>query len=115
MRIALTGATGFLGRNLLFEVLKRHLGAVDRLEVLVLCRSQGETPIEQRIRDIVLRDGLDYLGLTRDGSPDVIEGILRAITPVPLDLEGGAVTDAARAQLTRAPIDLAIHCAALTD
>jgi nucleoside-diphosphate-sugar epimerase len=86
MRVALTGATGFLGRNLLFEIVKRHLGALDRLEVLVLGRSRGEVPLGQRIRAIVLGDGLDYLGLTGGGPPDMIEGILRAITPVPLDL-----------------------------
>src|SRR5687768_498092 len=115
MRVALTGATGFLGRHLLFEIIKRNLAEVDRLEILVLGRSDGELPLRQRMQEVVLRDGLDYLGLAGDGSPDIVEGILHAITPVPLDLEGGELTGAARAHVARAPIDLAIHCAALTD
>jgi nucleoside-diphosphate-sugar epimerase len=50
MRVALTGATGFLGRNLLFEIVKRNLQALDRLQVVVLGRFPPATEGTGRLR-----------------------------------------------------------------
>ena len=60
MRVAVTGATGVLGRNLLFELIKRHRGDLDSLEVLVLGRSRGGRDVRRRAEDAVLSDGLPY-------------------------------------------------------
>lgn len=42
MKIAITGATGLLGRNVLFEFLKQHIAQLDMLEVIVLGRDKNE-------------------------------------------------------------------------
>jgi len=111
LRIAITGATGLLGRNLLFEIIKQNLENLDSLELYVLGRRSGGTSIQQRIADIVRKDGLLYIGLDR------ADEILRCIHPMEMDLnkEKLRLSDDNYKKLKTNPIDFFFHIAALTD
>ena len=62
LKIAITGATGLIGRNLLFEILKQNIKNLDELEIFVLGRGQCGKDIHQRINEIGERMGTSYLG-----------------------------------------------------
>lgn len=113
MRIALTGATGLLGRNLLFEILKQNLNKLDDLEIFVLSRPKDERSHAERIEDIIRDDGLQYLNC----SPDYLEQLLKSIIPVYFDLskDSLAISYDGFYLLSRKPIDCFFHIAALTD
>lgn len=52
-RIALTGATGTLGRDVLAELVKDHLEAPDDIELFVLGRDSPRHRLRERIRGLV--------------------------------------------------------------
>lgn len=61
-RIVITGATGLIGRNLLFEIIKQNMAALDNWEIIILGRGKNEESLEKRISDIINLDGIDYFG-----------------------------------------------------
>lgn len=114
-RIALTGATGLLGRNLLFEVVKQNLSRLDTLEIFVLGRpSKDGGSLQERIRGILASDEFESLRLSRD----VRELLLsRVIKYIGLDFSSGEsrIAAAELKQLQSSPIDWFFHLAGLTD
>lgn len=117
MRIAMTGATGLLGRNLLFEILKQNLNGLDDLEILILGRSQKTAPLEERIDRILVEDGYPYIGIDGQGNNEIKNKLNSCITPVSFDLtvDGLGISEADLAKLKGKPIDHFFHVAALTD
>ncbi|MCU0641106.1 MAG: SDR family oxidoreductase [Candidatus Margulisbacteria bacterium] len=117
MRIALTGATGLLGRNLLFEIIKQNLSDLDSLEILILGRSVKENSLDNRLESIIDKEGSYYLGF--NGHLDDVNklNIFRHSVPIFFDLthEHLGISDESLQILKRKPIDLFIHIAALTD
>src|SRR4030042_1842254 len=106
MRVVLTGATGFLGRNLLFEIVKRNLHALERLEVVALGRNRCGRSLQERMRDIFFRDGSAYIGLTEArGGPlrGFWENNVRCIE-MDLEQENLGLTDRALQSLRAGPI-----------
>ncbi len=63
IRIVMTGSTGLLGRNLLFEFIKKNIDQLDQLEVLIMGGSKFGKNLKERMNNIVLNDGRDYLSL----------------------------------------------------
>lgn len=117
MRIALTGATGLLGRNLLFEVLKQNLNNLDDLEIIVFGRSKNNLPLIERLKDILANDGCYYLGIDMQNDIDFIKKIESCIIPVEFDLGRknlGISTDDFE-KIKTIPIDYFFHLAALSD
>lgn len=117
MRIAITGATGVVGRHLLFEFMKQHAGNLDDLEVLILGRNGAGAPLRDRMEEIVLEDGSPYVlgqGHGQDGLADFCRARVRCIN-VDLDRAGLGLAPLDLALLRAAPIDCFLHCAALTD
>ena len=117
MRVAITGATGVLGRNLLFELIKRHISCLDSLEIFVLGRGSGKEDGRSRIRRMLKKDGLAYLAAGPDASSEIMRFAEQRIRSVEADLGrpqlGIARKD--RRHLRAAPIDYFFHSAALTD
>jgi nucleoside-diphosphate-sugar epimerase len=115
MRIVITGATGLLGRNLLFEILKQNLDDLHNLEIIVLGRSDESISLQQRLDKILDLDGLSYIGLTRTQALQ-IEKIKNALIPIAFDLSKervGISTEDIKILKTK-PIDHLFHIAALT-
>jgi len=117
LRIAITGATGLLGRNLLFEILKQNLSHLDSLEILVLGRPRKSASTEDRFEDIVLHDGSYYLGFGPRLSDELIAQIKDCLKPISFDLSVDDLDISADdfKILKSEPIDYFFHVAALTD
>ncbi|BAZ30598.1 thioester reductase domain-containing protein [Cylindrospermum sp. NIES-4074] len=113
VNIILTGATGLLGRNLLFEILKQNINHLDNLKIFTFIRCQEPNSLSKRIQDIIANDGCDYLGLT-DSS---CEKLTQCIIPIYYDLTqtqlGISLDDLCKLKAEK--IDYFFHVAALTD
>jgi nucleoside-diphosphate-sugar epimerase len=70
--IAITGATGFLGRNLLFEVLKQHQHRLYSLQLFILGRSSRKQSLKARIADVYREDGSSYLAAGQDTDANIL-------------------------------------------
>ncbi|MEI6863315.1 MAG: SDR family oxidoreductase [Candidatus Omnitrophota bacterium] len=117
LRIAITGTTGLIGRNLLFEVIKQNLHNLGDLEILVLGRSSGSLSIKQRILSIIQDDGLEYISSIKEVRDLVIQYCDDRIVGIDIDLEkeGLALSPEGLKILRRSPINVVFHNAALTD
>lgn len=117
MRIVLSGATGLLGRNLLFEILKQNIKRLDDLEILVLGRPQKAFTLDDRLENIIINDGFDYIGIDPQNRPTYKEKIERCVVPIHFDLihDGLGILQEEFKELKREKIDHFFHVAALTD
>ncbi len=113
MRIAITGATGLLGRNLLFEILKQNLKNLDNLKIFVFGRPKDNLSHPERILNIISSDGLDYIGISKNN----IQQLLKAIVTISFDLEIEQLNISKDdfKSLSNNNIDYFFHVAAYTD
>ena len=111
LRIAITGATGLLGRNLLFEFIKQNLHQLDEIDVFILGRRSEGKGLKDRIEEIIREDGCLYCGTDRAGD------ILARIQTMEMDLiqEKLRLSREDYARLKSFKIDFFFHVAALTD
>ena len=114
MRIAMTGATGMLGSELLFEIVKQHLNCLDQLQLFVLGRANDSTP-PQRIQDLFTSGGLDYMQLSPDAG--ILKHLRNAIIPIVFDFsnEEPGLAGEDLSQLRNGQIDFFFHVGSLTD
>lgn len=115
MRIALTGATSLLGRNLLFEFIKRYRRHLDQLEVIVLGRHAGGLSLKQRIAALFADDGAWYICGKPMLDQDVLEFVENRIWSLDFDLLNGSLEHPHYQILARRPLDYFFHIAALLD
>ena len=117
MRIVITGATGLIGRNLLFEIIKQNLNRLDDIEIIVLGRNKDGTNIGSRIRNIVLNDGLYYISPTESQRTIIEEYSKTQIKAIYADLDKDKLSlkQDDFNKLKSSPIDAFFHLAALTD
>jgi len=111
----LTGATGLLGRNLLFEIVKQNLSRLNRLEILVLGRSsKSDGALRERVRGILASDEFDSLRLSADARELLLSRVIKCVD---MDFSSGdlRIAPAARKTLEASPIDWFFHSAGLTD
>ncbi len=116
MRVAITGTTGMLGRDLLAEIVRRHLDDPDGIEVFVLGRGEGGRTLRQRVDDLA-DDCAAYAGVTRGRRADLAWFLRRRVECVETHLERdrlGIAPDALE-RMRRGGIDHLFHLAALTD
>jgi HAD superfamily hydrolase (TIGR01490 family) len=107
-RIAVTGATGFLGT----AIVERLLRAVPDCEIVLLVRPGRRSTIEQRVAKEILRNDA-FNRLRADlGAEAFAEAVARRIRPIAGDVgtDGLGLTDEGRAAL--ASVDIVIHSAA---
>jgi len=85
--------------------------------LILLGRSQNNCSIDDRLDNIIINDGLNYLGLTVDDSTDIVNQINNCIHPISFDLTRINLELSSKdLQLLKdKPIDYFIHVAALTD
>lgn len=116
-RMVITGATGLLGRNLMFEILKRHIKNPESVEIIVLGRGRDNLDIQQRIEKILEVDGSRYLGLSPRAIASDKNFFRDSISCIHLDLDrdGLNLDTEDLYYLKERPVDLFFHVAALTD
>jgi nucleoside-diphosphate-sugar epimerase len=112
---AITGATGLLGSNLLWELLKNHQDDFDSVRVVVLGRSDETGSLRRRIERAFANDGVHYVfgGNAKNGARAALERIVC----IDADLRAASLGIDARslASLRHTGIDHFVHVAALTD
>lgn len=118
MRVAITGATGLLGRNLLFEIIKQNLGNLRDLEIFVLGRDAPDNNIHGRIEQIILNDGVYYISADNKEIAENVKKYCKiGIKEMNIDLikENIGIESEDMKQLKSNPIDFFYHVAASTD
>lgn len=111
---ALTGATGLLGRNLLFEIIKQNLNNLDNIKIFLLGRSNSDKSISSRVAKILKEDGVDYICADIEIIEYVIKNIIVSIN-VDLDKDGLDISAEDLAKLKYQDIDFFYHIASQTD
>jgi len=117
LRVALTGVTGLLGRNLLMEIVKRNIRQLDGLEIVLLGRSSVGRTLQQRVAEIMESDGADYLDIKPDQTCLIREFFERNVRYLRFSLQDGGlgISPDDWQVLRSSPIDYFIHSAASTD
>ncbi len=117
IRFALTGATGFLGRNLLLEIIKQNYKNLSDIEIIILGRSSKEDSLHYRIMNILAEEVLDYIDDSNLEINDFLQAISSRIKCVNIALGEpnlGVSHDDFKV-LSAKTIDFFFHVAALTD
>jgi nucleoside-diphosphate-sugar epimerase len=113
----LTGVTGLLGRNVLFEIIKQHFDDLTGIKIFLLGRSTKENNLSTRIFDIIENDGLDYLNIDKNGDNDLRNTLHSIIHCINFELEGNndLLSPADENLLKNHHVDYFFHIASHTD
>lgn len=117
MRIAITGATGLVGSNLLLEIVKQNLNNLQNIHFLILGKGKNNKTLQQRIQDILLSEGPNYIGREKVTDKALLAVSQENISYIELELsrpDMGITTEEHQA-LHAAPIDYFFHSAGVTD
>ncbi len=117
MRVAITGVTGLLGRNFLFEFILQNKKKLSKIEIIIFGRSLGEKEFGDRIINIIERDGLEYIGIEEHRKKRFLHWLRKRIKPIGFDLtkEDLSISEEDMNYLKTKKIDKFYHIAALTD
>ena len=112
----MTGATGLLGRNFLFEIIKQHLTELDTLKIFILGRSNQNESLKKRIETLLKEDGANYLNIPPDSELHryLIDKTIQCL-PFELNTNENDFSQEDLQQLKVTPIDYIFHIASLTD
>jgi len=112
-----TGITGLLGGNFLWEVIKNNITDLDNIRIFCLGRSSDVMPIGQRINQLVNNGGLDYFANGLSNKESMAEKVCNAITPIAIDLKEDKMNlkEEDFLLLKKNKIDYFVHIAAITD
>lgn len=115
-RFALTGATGLLGRNFLFEIIKENLHELSSLEIIIFGRSTESQSLKNRIEVILFDEGIEYLGVDSN-TPSLREFVEQNMSFIDIDLSQSALKISQRDNelLQQKNIHHFFHIAASTD
>jgi len=113
----LTGATGLLGRNLLFEIIKQHFHDLTGINIFLLGRHSKEHNLATRIFNIIQNDGIDYLSISREQFDDLCATFASIIHCIDFELEGtgNLLSQADEMMLRSRGVDYFFHIASQTD
>ncbi|OGC04518.1 hypothetical protein A3H38_02305 [candidate division WOR-1 bacterium RIFCSPLOWO2_02_FULL_46_20] len=117
MRIAITGATGLLGRHLLFEVLEKNFDQLENLEVILFGRPQNGISLKDRFDHIVSEGIADYLKGGKEDREEIKKRVDKRLVFIPFDLTRyklGLFPEVVQ-YLQKCKIDYFFHAAALSD
>jgi thioester reductase-like protein len=115
MRIAMTGPTSLLGRNVLYELFAQYINHLDQLDLLLLGRDKPETPLRERVKEMFAPMVPDYFSaLQLETIYHYLDHRVRCID-IDLQQDGLGVSEADFQALAAKPIDMFFHIAALTD
>lgn len=117
MHLLMTGATGLLGRNFLFESIYRHRDHLSALQLTVLGAGRRGVSLRQRLIRMLRDDGVAYLagsGIDPAALDDWLANQLSAIE-CRLDAPGLGISAVDRERLRCPRFDAVVHIAANTD
>jgi nucleoside-diphosphate-sugar epimerase len=115
MRVAMTGPTSLLGRNLLFELFAQNIGQLAHLDLFLLGRDKPDTPLRERVKEMFAPMSPDYFS---QADMDVIFEYLdhrACFIDIDLQQEKLGLSESDFQVLAAGPIDFFFHIAALTD
>lgn len=117
MTIAITGVTGFIGRNLMFEFIKQYLDNLSQLKIIVFGRSKGNNTLRERIHNIFREDGIYYIYGQPDESKVIIDFLTNQVIFVDSELQRDnlGIDEHVFQHLKTLHIDYFFHSAADTD
>ncbi len=117
MRIAITGATGLVGSNLLLEIVKQNLNSLQDIHFLILGKGKNNETLQQRIQNILLTDGPAYIGPGKISDDELLTFSQENVSYIDLRLNRSdmGITDEEYKVLHEAPIDFFFHSAGITD
>ena len=116
IQIAITGATGLLGSNILFEFLKIFNFQKKPFKIYILGRSSKNFSLESRIKKELISSGLDYIFGKKCYKDNVIQQLLDNIVFLHLEMndnELGLISEDFK-KITSTTLDAFIHCAGST-
>jgi len=114
--IAITGVTGLLGRNILFEYLMQYKNKLSNLNLILFGRDYKNIYLKDRIKNIFLEDGRYYLDLKNNELKVFLNFLDKNVVYIHLDFEkynlGLVVKDVEKLKLQH--IDIFYHPGAYT-
>ena len=112
---ALTGATGLIGSNLVWEIVKNNLDHLDQIRILWFGRASAEDTLMQRITQMVETEGWQYFSPEYDQA--LVQQVCSIIQPIDMDLRLPklGISQEDYEILTREKIDYFYHLAACSD
>ena len=117
LTFALTGATGFLGSNLLLEIIKENKNHLDEINIITFGRSSKSSSLKKRINNILKENIADYLSVTHLSAEELINTLENSIQCINLNFEEKdlGITHDEYKILLSTEIDFLYHTAASTD
>jgi len=117
IRFALTGATGLVGVNLLWEIIKNNIDQLENIQIFILGRSIKDKSLFHRLEEKLKEDGIYYISLERSQQEKVVKLFNVFCHCIELDFveSNGRVSNADKWALSSAPIDYFYHIGASTD
>ena len=117
IRFALTGATGLVGMNLLWEIIKNNISRLDNIEIFILGRGKENKSLFKRIEERLRNDGIYYISLEKNQREKVLASLNTFCHFIEYDFVelNGRISNEDKKSLSCAPIDFFYHIGASTD
>jgi nucleoside-diphosphate-sugar epimerase len=114
--IAITGVTGLLGRNILFEYCKQYKGNLKNLNLILFGRDNNKISFKERVKHILLTDGRFYIDINDQDIFGFIEYFDKEVTFINIDLKQKDLRINCHdyEKLVKIPMDVFYNTAALT-
>lgn len=115
--LALTGSTGLLGRNILFELIKDGIRSGKAHQIWLLGRPNGDLTLEGRVREMLREDGSSYLGIEKETLEKHLEDVLNNLHFIHMDENKSdlGISPQDIAHLQAISVDTFIHNAGYTN
>lgn len=114
IHIALTGATGFIGRHLLFEIVKQNLSRLNDLKVFVLGRNSAKQNLAKRLIELFDEEAWTYLNVPKFFEKDIRNWLQTNLIGVEIDLKSEKLIDQENLRkIQSVPLDFFVHLAAV--
>jgi hypothetical protein len=105
MRLAMTGPTSLLGRNVLFELFAQNFNQLDQLDLLLLGRDKPDAPLRERVKEMLVLMVPDYFSTAQLAIINNYLDQQACFIDIDLQQDKLGLTDADFRTLAAAPID----------
>jgi len=114
-RYLITGATGLLGSNFIWEILKQHVNSIEEVEIFILGRPKFDLTLKERIKKSLIQEGQYYI-YGEKVQIEKLKDLLKRIKCFHYDLKSTCFDSVTQNNLDSVnSFDHFFHIAALTD